>query len=362
MALYIIRRHDDHWCCRANMSIKVEQVDASAMAAEWDAFVQLQLGWTHFHLCAWQSVVRTVWKHETLYLTARNDYGALCGVLPLVRVRSRLFGDFVCSMPFVSYGGPLGSTEAVRALAQWAVEYSDTQRVDLLELRSYVQLPLDMPVSHRKVTVVLDLPGSGSEALMKSFDAKVRSQVRRPFKEGMEVRFGPDQVEPFFAVFSEHMRDLGTPTQPLSLFRTLAETFPDSALFACAWINGEPVAAGCGFRWGSEFEITWASSLRSHSRLSPNMGLYFAFMERMQQEGVVLFNFGRCTPDSGTHRFKRQWGSRDVPLWWYNRARSAVRKTPSPDDSRYSMGPRVWRKLPVPVATRLGPMIVRFIP
>jgi serine/alanine adding enzyme len=361
MAFYIICRHDDHWDCGADMSIRVEQVDASAIAAEWDAFVQRQVGWTHFHLCAWQSVVRTVWKHETLYLTARKADGTLCGVLPLVRVRSRLFGDFVCSMPFVSYGGPLGSAEAVRALAQWAIEYSDTQRVDLLELRSYIALPLDMAVSHRKVTVVLDLPGSGSEALMKSFDAKVRSQVRRPVKEGIEVKFGADQVEPFFAVFSEHMRDLGTPTQPLSLFRTIAETFPDSALFACAWIKGEPVAAGCGFRWDSEFEITWASSLRSYSRLSPNMGLYFAFMERLQQQGVARFNFGRCTPDSGTHRFKRQWGAKDVPLWWYQLVRGTA-KTPSPDDSRYAIGPKVWRKLPVPIANRLGPAIVRCIP
>ena len=107
--------------------------------------------------------------------------------------------------------------------------------------------------------------------------------------------------------------------------------------------------------------MTWASSLRSHSKISPNMGLYWAFMERAMNEGVALFNFGRCTPDSGTHKFKRQWGSRDEPMWWYQLARGAA-KTPSPDDAKFAMGPRVWRHLPIGVANALGPAIVRFIP
>ncbi len=343
------------------MSLTVQIVDPTVAGEEWDRFVRQQAGSTHFHLSGWHRVVRDVWKHDSFYLTCRDPNGTLVGILPLVQVKSAIFGNFLCSMPFVSYGGPLGSAEAVGALTSRAIEIAAEIGADLLELRSYRELPLDLAVSHRKVTVVLDLPTGGSDALMKSFDAKVRSQVRRPFKEGLRVEFGANQVEPFFSVLARHMRDLGTPTQSLALFKAIAAAFPDDSLFGCAWIGDEPVAAGCGFRWGTEFEMTWASSLRSHSKISPNMGLYFAFMERMHTEGVTLFNFGRCSPDSGTHRFKRQWGARDVPLWWYQLSRGAS-KTPSPDDSRYSLGPRVWRHLPVPVATRLGPLIVRFIP
>jgi hypothetical protein len=108
--------------------------------------------------------------------------------------------------------------------------------------------------------------------------------------------------------------------------------------------------------------MTWASSLHAYNRIAPNMLLYWAFMERAMSEGVTLFNFGRCSPGAGTHRFKRQWGSRDEQLWWYQRARTAAASTPSPDDSAYAWGPRVWRRLPLPVATALGPWIVRSIP
>jgi len=334
----------------------------SGAAEEWDRFVRSQPGWTHFHLFGWRRVFESVFGHECFYFEARDEAGSLVGVLPLVRVRSVLFGHYLVSVPFLNYGGPLGSAEAVRALAASAEELARKDGVKLLELRSRQELPLDMPVSHRKVTVVLDLPSGDPAKLMKSFDAKLRSQVRRPQKEGITVRFGSDQVAPFFEVFARHMRDLGTPTQPKRLFETIAEVFPD-AWFGCAWLGDQPVAGGAGFVWGSEFEMTWASSLYSYNRLSPNMGLYWAFMERAVNEGLTIFNFGRCSPGAGTHRFKRQWGSRDEQLWWYQLTPAGEpAATPSPDDSAYSWGPRLWRRLPLGLATALGPRIVRSIP
>jgi FemAB-related protein (PEP-CTERM system-associated) len=328
---------------------------------EWDAFVRTQPGWTHFHLHGWRDVMSGALGHDTILLAARRD-GALVGVLPLVRVRSPLFGHYLVSMPFVNYGGPLGDDAAVRLLAAEAVRAAEADGVRLLELRSARELPLDLPASHRKVTVVLDLPAD-TDALMGSFPAKLRSQVRRPEKEGVSYAFGPDQVAPFFAVFSRHMRDLGTPTQGRGLFESIVRSFPDDAWFGCAWLGGKPIAAGAGFRWGAEFEMTWASALSEFNRTSANMGLYRAFMERAITEGCTRFNFGRCTPGSGTHRYKLQWGGRDEPLWWYQYSRGGVpAAAPTPDHGAFSWGPRLWKRLPLSVATALGPRIVRLIP
>ena len=329
--------------------------------AEWDAFVRAAPGWTHFHLHGWRTVIERVFGHECLYLAARDGDGQLAGVLPLVRVKSPLFGHFLVSMPFLNYGGPLGSEPAVVALVGAAADRARRDGVKLLELRSRTPLPVSLPVSHRKITVLLDLPPD-PDVLWKRLDAKVRSQVRRPQKEGVEVRFGGEQMEPFFDVFARHMRDLGTPTQPRRLFEVIRDVFPDDAWFGCAYLNDTPVAGGCGFRWGGELEMTWASALTEHKRIAPNMLLYWSFMERAIREGVGTFNFGRCTPGSGTHKFKRQWGGRDEQLWWYGQSRGESAKTPSPDDGAYAWGPRLWKRLPTAVATALGPRIVRYIP
>jgi lipid II:glycine glycyltransferase (peptidoglycan interpeptide bridge formation enzyme) len=178
------------------------------------------------------------------------------------------------------------------------------------------------------------------------------------------VRFGSEQVEPFYKIFAHHMRDLGTPSQSLSFFQTIAEEFPHDVRFAVAYLGERPIACGCGFLWQNEFEITWASALRSHKPLAANMLVYWSLMQRAIADGARIFNFGRCTPGSGTHRFKLQWGARDVPLWWYSRAGegAAAGETPNPDSPRYALATRVWKRLPVSMTRRLGPSIVRYIP
>ena len=345
------------------MTLAVERYTGDGAA--WDAFGRTRRGWTHYHSHGWKAVLERTMRHEYVPLVARETGdGTMAGILPLVRVSTPLFGRYIVSMPFLNYGGPIGSDEAVRELARFAAAMADRERAKLLELRSAVELPVDLPVSHRKITVVLPLPAGGdTEAAWKGLGTKLRAQVKRPQKEGVVVRFGADQVDPFFAVFARHMRDLGTPALPRAFFRAIAAEFGAEVWFGCAWLGDQPIAAGAGFRWGDEFEMTWASALTEHSRIAPNMALYWAFIERAVREGVGRFNFGRCTPGGGTHRFKRQWGALDEPLWWYQHVPGGgTAATPSPDDSAYSWGPRIWKKLPLPLATALGPRIVRGIP
>jgi hypothetical protein len=149
------------------VTLGVERFRGSA--SEWDEFVRAQAGWTHFHLFGWRRTFERVMGHECPYLVVRSPDGSLAGVLPLVRVKSLLFGHFLVSQPFVNYGGPLGTEPAVQCLVAEAIRMAATDGASLLELRGRNELPVDLPVSHRKVTVVLDLdrdaqsgPSSGS--------------------------------------------------------------------------------------------------------------------------------------------------------------------------------------------------------
>ena len=342
------------------MSVTVEPF--AGAPADWDRLVGAAPGGTHFHRIGWLNVIERVHGHECLALAARAPDGSLAGVLPLVHVRSLLFGRYLVSMPFVNYGGPLGTDEAVRALAVDAVARAREKGAKLLELRSRRPLPLDLPASHRKVTALLDLPAGGPEVLWDAYAPKMRTKIRRPQKDGVTMRFGRDQLEPFFRVFAHHMRDLGTPTQPLRFFEAIAAAFGGDVWFGCAWLNDVPIAAGCGFRWADEFEITWSSALTEYRHIKVTMFLFWSFIERAAREGLRVFNFGRSSPGSGTNEFKRQWGTRDEQLWWYQDTRGGIAATPSPDQESYAWGPRIWKRIPRPLANTLGPLIVRGIP
>jgi FemAB-related protein (PEP-CTERM system-associated) len=250
----------------------------------------------------------------------------------------------------------------VGALAAHAADLARDSGADLLELRSRRPLELGLAVSRRKITVTLSLPLEGSELLWESLKAKVRSQVRRPGKEGVEARFGHDTATDFYTVFARNMRDLGTPVMPRTFFEGIADVFGEDVWFGCAYLGGRPVAAGAGFRWDDEFEMTWASSLKECNRIAANMLLYWSFMERCVEQGMKTFNFGRCTPGSGTHRFKQQWGGADEQLWWYQWSPKGIVTTPSAENGAYGLTRRVWRVLPVGLTRLLGPAIVSRIP
>lgn len=329
---------------------------------EWDACVRASAGWTHFQRWGWKAVIEQVFEHECVYLAARNGEDRLAGVLPLVHANSRLFGNYLISMPFVNYGGPLGQDLAVQALVRHAIDIARERRVDLLELRSRDSLGLDWPVSRRKVTCLLDLAPGNADIVWKGLDSNVRRKVRHAQKEGFSIAFGPEHVDAFYQVFSRHMRDLGTPTLPGSFFTALVERFPEDTWVGCVYAGGKPVAGGFGFHWAGELELTWVSALRDYHRSYANMLLYWAFIERAANQGLHAFNFGRCTPGGGTHRFKQQWGSRDVQLLWYQPLARRRAATPSPHERAYAWGPVVWKRLPLAVANALGPSIVRMIP
>ena len=337
----------------------------TSTADGWDDFVTKQPDSTFCHLHGWSRVFEDALGHECTYLTAVNELGETQGVLPLVRVRSVLFGHHLVSAPFLNYGGPIGTVEASRFLCEEAAALASGSGVDLLELRSRFEVAApSLTTNRRKITVLLDLPCDPDVLWNDGLKAKVRSQVRRPRKEGMEARFGVEEVGSFYQVFGRGMRDLGTPVLAREFFEQLVAVFPDRVEFGAVYLDDVPVAAGCGFTWKNEFEMTWAASLREYNRMAPNMLLYWSFMERMIHRGLKVFNFGRCTPEGGTHRFKRQWGdTRDVPLPWAQWSKSGVTATPNPEGRPLlQFATKAWSRLPLAIANRLGPRLARILP
>lgn len=340
----------------------LQVVPFQGTGSAWDRAVDLSSESTFCHLIGWRHIIANELGHQVFNWVAIDKEGGIRGLLPLARVRSRLFGDYLISMPFVSYGGPVGSVGAKVVLVEKARDEAGRLGVDLLELRARKALPGGLTTSTRKLTVLKNLPDSGEELWEFGIRAKLRSQIRRPMKEGLEARFGSDLLEPFYDVFSRTMRDLGTPVLPKRFFRAIAEHFPSQVVFSVVMRDETPMAAGCGFAWHDEFEITWAGALREFSKVAPNMLLYWSLMEEAIRRGARTFNFGRCSADSSTHRFKQQWGTQDHPLPWGQWSRRGVAKTPGPEDAKFRAGPAIWRHLPLGVTRAIGPLISRSLP
>ena len=209
----------------------------------------------------------------------------------------------------------------------------------------------------------LSLPES-DEVLWERFSGKLRAQIRRPQKEGAEcIDGGIELLDPFYKVFSTNMRDLGTPVFPKALFGQMCERFPKSTRIFVVNLRGRPVAAGITLAHRHTLEIPSASSLREFNRFSVNMLLYWSVLKYAIAQGHDQFDFGRSTMDAGTYRFKKQWGA--VPkklLWHYSLAEGGRIPELSPANPKYRAAITLWQHMPIWIANKVGPHIVRNLP
>lgn len=335
-----------------------------ASASQWDAFVDANSAATVYHRWVWRDVVESVFGHETHYLAARAPGGTISGILPLIRLRSFVFGDFMVGLPYFNYGGVLARSSAARdALLEAAIGLARERNCRHVELRQREPLPAHWPARVDKVAMVLALPES-PDALWKSLPSKVRTDARRPVRRGVSCEFGGQELLPeFYAVFSENMRDLGTPVYPVIFFRAILKALPANASLVVARHGGRAVAAGLLLEHAGGMEIPWASSLRGFNKLGANMLMYGRVLEHAIVRGCRTFDFGRSTIDSGTYLFKKQWGARPQQLYWNYWLRDAG-ELPHlrPDNPKYRAAVAVWRRLPLAFANRLGPHLVKYLP
>ncbi|HEY8507047.1 MAG TPA: FemAB family XrtA/PEP-CTERM system-associated protein [Steroidobacteraceae bacterium] len=341
--------------------IRIEQIgDADAQA--WDAFVASKPSASLYHRYAWRHVIRESFGRETFYLAAREG-GRICGVLPIARLKSFMFGDLLVSLPYFNYGGPVAdSAEVGQQLIESACSLARDLGVSHLELREREPRP-GLAARTDKVTMLIELPSS-SEVLWKKLRSHVRSQVRRAQKHGAVAVHGKAELlDDFYAVFAENMRDLGTPVYGKPFFACMLRRFPDNASIFVVRVNNAPVAAGFLLGDGRTLEIPWASSLRRANPMGVNRFMHWSVLEYACQAGYSTFDFGRSTAGSGTYKYKEEWGAVPHGLHWHYWLRSGGEPPKlNPSNPKYKAAIAAWQKLPLAIANALGPLIVRNIP
>lgn len=343
--------------------LTVRSVDESERAS-WDALVSSTPGGSFYHLYAWREINESQLGHRCEYLAATRPNGAIEGVLPLVLVQSRLFGRILCSMPFVNYGGPIGSSPPVRTLlADAASHRADALGADYLELRCASVLETTMPLSLRKVSMTVALHPD-PDTLWNAFTSKHRNNIRRAMKSGLDVRSGGvELLEDFYQVLERSWRSLGTPLYPKEYFRSILRIFPDNTRIFVCHLHGLPAAVAMnGYSHGT-VEGMWAGVDPELRRLQPNYVLYWEMLRASCLSGFERFHLGRSTAKSGSEQFKEKWLAEPSQLYWYfHRPDGGPMPDLNVDNPRFRLAIAAWRRLPLWATRRLGPPIARLIP
>lgn len=300
--------------------------------------------------------------HAPRYLLAEQD-GAVTGVLPLIEVRTRLFGHTLISNPFCVYGGALSvDDESRQALHDAARDLMIRSGAAALELRHMHAPPEDGLVAPPDLYVTFRKPISADhDRNMKEIPRKQRAMVRKGISNGL-VSVVEHDSRRLFPVYAESVRNLGTPVFPRRWFNVLLETFREACDVVTILDGGAPISSVLNFYWRDEVLPYYGGGTTAARSRAANDFMYWEVMRRAADRGARTFDFGRSKRETGAYAFKHNWGFEAAPLHYRFMLRPGTEiPAHNPANPRYRMMIAAWRRLPLPVANLLGPRIVRGI-
>lgn len=324
-----------------------------------DAYVADHPDGRLFHRPQWSLAAERGSGQRAHYLVAEDGQGRLAGVLPLTEVRSPLFGNALVSAGFGTGGGIAGRGGAALAAAAWAL--AERLGCTSVELRGG---PVPEGWSEATGTYAnfdRALPGD-AEALLRSLPRRQRAEVRRALGFDLQTSAGNDRRhrDAHFRVYSESVRNLGTPVFPRRLFEAALDAFGDDADIVMVWKDGEPLATMLTFYFKGVCQPYWGGGTLAARQWRGNDLVYYETMRRAIDRGCTRADFGRSKIGTGPWSRKRIWGFDERPLTYAVRtADGAPPRQVNPLSPKYRLKIAAWQRLPLWLANRVGPHIAR---
>lgn len=345
----------------AAAAVRTADLADPAECARIDSYVAGHPEGELFHRPQWSLAVERGCGQRGHYLVAERPGGGLAGCLPLTDVRSILFGRALVSAGFGTGGGALADDRAsADALLRSGEALADRLGCATLELRGG-PLPDDYAVRDDVYAgFAMDLPQS-EEAILKAIKRRHRG-VRRARALGLTARTGTSERDrsDFFRVYGESMRNLGSPIYPQRLFASMLDQFGEDADILTIFNGSEPVASVLSFYFKGVVHPYWGGGSRAARDCFGHELMYFETMCHGSRRGCTRFDFGRSKVGTGNYSFKMNWGLEPQPLRYGVRtAPGAAQRDINPLSPNNRLKVEAWKKLPLWVSNRLGPMLAR---
>jgi len=337
--------------------MEIKRLD-NASKDKWDLYVDSQPDATFFHKAGWRDVIEKAFDHNAYFLYAEED-GQIVGVLPLGHVNSFLFGNALVSTPFCVYGGIVSDSEQARTeLNACACQLARELAVDHLELRNIRKNDLGRPVKELYVTFRKSIDSDSDKNLL-AIPRKQRAMVRKGIAAGLSSIIDPD-MDRFYNIYAESVRNLGTPVFSKKLFCVLREVFGEACEVISVEHKGRVVSSVMNFYFRDEVLPYYGGGIAEARDLYANDFMYWEVMRRAAIRGIQTFDFGRSKVGTGSYRFKIHWGFEPQPLYYeYDLVRSDYIPDINPLNPKFQIFIAAWKRLPLPVSKLIGPMLAR---
>ncbi|MFZ5834649.1 MAG: FemAB family XrtA/PEP-CTERM system-associated protein [Pseudomonadota bacterium] len=334
----------------------------SASEAAWENFVASCPDATFFHKAGWKRVIEKSFGQKTYYLYAESD-GQIQGVLPLVHVKSILFGSSLISTAFTVGGGTAALNETARhALDLYAQRLCGETGAAYIEYRGTGHVPDGWVKRDDLYASFAWEIAADEDDNLKQIPRKQRAVVRKAIDAGLDSVIETDAGN-FFKLFSASVHRLGTPVQSRRYFNALLEEFgPDHCDILTITSAGEPMSSVLSFYFRDAVLPYFTGGALAARQCGANDLMYWRLMRRAHARGYRIFDFGRSKAGTGPYSFKKNWGFTPVPIThaYYLPDGGPVPNT-NPTNPKYELLIKAWQRMPLQLANLIGPYIIRGI-
>jgi FemAB-related protein (PEP-CTERM system-associated) len=168
-------------------------------------------------------------------------------------------------------------------------------------------------------------------------------------------------VENFFALYADNVHRHGTPALPKRYFSLLKEIFgQDCEVLTVRSPEGKLLSSVISFYFRDEVLPYYAGDDLSAREFAANDFKYWELMRRSCERGVRLFDYGRSKRGTGPYDFKKNWGFSPHSLdYGYRLIKADSVPQNNPLNPKYRAFIALWKRLPLSLANRVGPLVVR---
>jgi len=315
-------------------------------------------------LDSWMKFVEKVYSFPIYRLVAKMD-GNISGLLALTRVKHPIFGDYLATAPFGSYGGfAFSSIESRDALLDQAKVLAKDLGVEYINIRFEAgeMTPPDGWIQHPAYATYRADLSSDPDVLLSSYSSDHRNHIRKSLKKGFAVKFGHlDLLDDAYEALARSMHELGSPYHAKNYLRTMAESLGNTLEFAVIYgPRGEFAGAGVFIFQGKVATNLHANILHRFRSDYAGEFLYWSVIKRYCQKGFQVFDMGRSLIGSGNEVFKSKWKPRKQLLaYWYSLHEDINVPEPNQKNPKFQIAIWTWKHLPAFVVRPLGPFLIK---
>ena len=315
-------------------------------------------------LDSWSNFVNDIYNYKIHRYAISEDARPL-GALALVEVDHPLFGHYLATAPFGSYGGFAFETTAARDLlldeARCLGEEIKAEYISIRFAGGDSHPPDHWSQNPAYFTYLIDLPSDPDE-LLKTFSSDHRNHIRKSLKKGFQIHFGHRELlDDVYEALAKSMHELGSPYHSKTYLRKMAEHLGNTLEFAVLYNAEGKIAGGGVFIYQGDTVFNLHANILQHAR-SAYAGefLYWSVIERAIQKGLKTFDLGRSLAGSSNEVFKMKWlPRRQLLAYWHWLAPGHELPSLNQKNPKFQLAIAIWKRLPRFIVRPLGPHLVR---